>query len=179
MKKLIYSFLLISFPFIIACNDSATKAGTEEPKLTTPDRQASVPATDQTNVAKPDTMKATPADNGILANIDKHLVSIIKFNELKPGTEGIRNGLLTVQNKLSNAVIQKAIVEIKILLADNKEYRTEYITMVNIEPGTEKIARLPDADRGVKVTAHVVKIKSPELTNGETLATGIYFSSNK
>lgn len=173
MRQFIIYILLLT---IVACNDSVTKADPNDSAT----KQLSNPADSIINDNAPAeslTKNSDPDDPKlILANIDQYIVSKASFDPPAAGSEGIRNCILTVQNKLSNTSFQKVILEVSIHSSDNKEYRTDYHTIVNIDPGTSKQIKIPNAERGVKVTGHVVKVKSTELTQGETVLTGTHYS---
>jgi hypothetical protein len=109
--------------------------------------------------------------NEILANIDKYLVSKPDY-PTPQASGGIINGKVTVENTLPDITFQKAIVEVSILLEDGKEYRTDYYILQNIEPGDIKTVQIPKTTRGTKVTSHIVKLKSDQLTNGEMVVVG-------
>lgn len=113
--------------------------------------------------------------NEILANIDQHLVSKVSFSE-PPVGGGINNGIVTIRNTLPDITFQKVIVEVSILTEANEEYRTDYYTFQNVEPGESKSAKMPKTTRGIKAVSHVVKLKSNELTNGEMILVGNKFA---
>jgi len=175
------NLLLISLLVIIAgCNGIATKAETDEvpneknetSKLNTDlnsnNKSSSVTLPDSTS------LQPTTDPNIILANIDQFLVSRSIIPETTLNTEGISGAMVTIQNSL-NFSFQKIIVEVSILLADDKEYRTDYYTLYNIEPASTKTIKIPNTSRGVKIVSHVIKVKSNELTNGEWILTGNRF----
>ena len=175
------NLLLISLLVIIAgCNGIATKAETDEvpneknetSKLNTDlnsnNKSSSVTLPDSTS------LQPTTDPNIILANIDQFLVSRSIIPETTVNTEGIYGAMVTIQSSL-NFSFQKIIVEVSILLADDKEYRTDYYTLYNIEPASTKTIKIPNTSRGVKIVSHVIKVKSNELTNGEWILTGNRF----
>ncbi|MBK8140509.1 MAG: hypothetical protein IPK57_05555 [Chitinophagaceae bacterium] len=41
--------------------------------------------------------------------------------------------------------------------ADDKEYRTDYYTLYNIEPASKKTIKIPNTSRGVKLSAMLLK----------------------
>lgn len=114
----------------------------------------------------------------ILTNIDQYLVSTHQFDPVANGKEGIYNGSLTLENKLSGISIQKAYVEASIRLADGTEFRTDYYILQNIEPGESKMVRIPTSLRGTSIVSHVVKVKSEQLTGGELKLTGKRTATN-
>lgn len=113
--------------------------------------------------------KANP--NEILTHIDNYLVSKVSYTK-DSLSGGIKNGILTVKNTLPDVVFQKALVEVSIITESNQEYRTDYYTLQNIEPGDIKSIKIPESSRGVKVISHIVKVKSEKLTNGEMILVG-------
>lgn len=112
-----------------------------------------------------------PKDD-ILKKIDDYLVSKASFSAPENGIEGISNATVTIENTLPDISFQKAMVEVSILLADGTEYRTDYHTVINLDPGTAKVVKIPTTTRGVSIHAHIIKIKSKELTNNEWVYTG-------
>lgn len=125
------------------------------------------------------TTVTSPASNtDILTNIDNYLVSTHHFDPVANGKEGINNGSLALENKLSGISIQKAYVEASIRLADGTEFRTDYYILQNIEPGESKIIRIPKSLRGTSIVSHVVKVKSEQLTGGELKLTGKRTATN-
>ena len=106
----------------------------------------------------------------IISRIDDHLVSTASFT---PGaTGGMTNASVTVKNKLSNITIQRALLEVSIRNADGSEVRTDYYTVVNLEPGGSKLVPIPNQTKGSKMVLHIVKVKSDQLTNGEFVLAG-------
>lgn len=183
MKKILSFLLFLSITLFISCRDASTKADhTDTLKKNTPDSVAktdritdnniaSAPAATDSNIIK------NPAVTDILANIDKHLVSKPVYPA--PGLKGgIVNGTVTVTNTLTNASFQKALIEVSILLADGKEYRTDYYLVINLEPGMTKTVKIPNTTQGSSVVSHIVKVKSPELTNSEYILTGNHYVPN-
>jgi hypothetical protein len=115
------------------------------------------------------TTSTKPSTDDILANIDQYLVSA---SNVPAGANGISNASVTVTNTLSDITIQKAILEVSILLADGAEFRTDYYVLQNVEPGEKETIRIPNAARGSSVTSQIVKLKSLALTNGEMVLVG-------
>lgn len=115
-------------------------------------------------------IKTTSSDD-ILKHIDEYLVSKVTFQPM--GSEGgINNGIITLQNTLPDVSFQKVLLEVSILTDNDQEYRTDYYTFMNIEPGETKMTKMPKSSRGTKVISRVVKLKSEELTKGELLLVG-------
>jgi hypothetical protein len=177
------------------CNDQADKekitSDTSQTVITNgPDTTQKV--TDTNNVSpsvpnseapeeKPSTNTTTSRDAalpkkdpGVLAKIDQYLVSVPKFTTTPTG--GITQASITLTNKLSTASFQKAILEVTILKADNSVVSSNYYNVVNIEPGDSKQVNIPDSPQGSKIVVHVVKVRSNELTNGESVVTGVHYN---
>lgn len=176
--------LLISF----SCLVLASCGGTDNNKADTKDaakrdipvsnenaRDRNIPASPAKENPVLKEEKKTAGPNEILAHIDKHVISAATFDQPDTNTEGIRNCLINIKNNLADASFQKAIVEVSILLADGKEYRTDYYTIVNLEPGGTKTIKIPNTTRGTNVISHVIKVKSNELTHGEYVLTGDHY----
>jgi hypothetical protein len=126
----------------------------------------------------PTAVKSPVSNTDILTNIDNYLVSTHQFDPVANGKEGINNGSLTLENKLSGISIQKAYIEASIRLADGTEFRTDYYILQNIEPGESKMVRIPTSLRGTSIVSHVVKVKSEQLTGGELKLTGKRTATN-
>lgn len=106
----------------------------------------------------------------IIANIDSYVVTNAKFTAVSGG--GFTDCIVTVTNTLDDATFQKALVEVKIKKQDGAAIKTDYYTVVNIEPGMTKNIKIPNNNQGVSVHSSVIKIKSAELTNGEFVLAG-------
>lgn len=138
---------------------------------TSPAKESATPG--QPSAVQPRSVEKPSKDPGVLAKIDQYLVSTPKFT---PGPNGgISQGTITVKNNLSSASFQSAILEVNILNADNSLVSSDYYTVINIEPGESKQVNIRDSPKGSKIIVHVVKVKSNELTNGESVMTGIHY----
>lgn len=170
-NSLITIISIIILAGLSACgNNRKDKAVEKIPEVTDTIQVPAEPAPKDMPVDIPVEKKSGPGD--VLANINKYVVSTPTFNPLTPGSEGISNCTVTIHNTLDNTSFQKVIAEVSIILADGKEYRTDYYTVVNLEPGDKKLVKIPNTTRGVKVTSRIVKVKSTELTNGESVTVG-------
>lgn len=98
----------------------------------------------------------------ILSHIDQYLIS-------KPS---LSNATLTVENTIKDAKIIKAYAEVSILDANDKNLRTSFLILENILPGDSKVVKIPDVSGGAKIVSNIVRLKSDELTNGETILVG-------
>lgn len=182
MRKIDFLLFLLFGFFIVSCGNAETKAdrnaGDTIEKKNIPD-SVKEPVPDSNSVksgtARGISISTEPDD--ILTNIDSYLVSKATFTSA--GTSGgILNGVVTIENTLTDAGFQKAIIEVSILLTDGKEYRTDYYTIQNLEPGVKKTVRIPNTTRGASVICHVVKLKSAELTKGEMILVGSRYVPN-
>jgi len=187
MKKSIVFILLIPLLFFIAssCGNADTKTEITDNNTVNGNQTDSTGRGSVTTVHDDVNEKNSTASgnivvkkmpNEILANIDQHLVSKVSFSE-PPVGGGINNGIVTIRNTLPDVTFQKVIVEVSILTEANEEYRTDYYTFQNVEPGESKSAKMPKTTRGIKAVSHVVKLKSSELTNGEMILVGNKFAA--
>ncbi|MBL7724947.1 MAG: hypothetical protein JNK27_12400 [Chitinophagaceae bacterium] len=175
--------LIFSFAtFLVACNDTATKADSddipaEKKEVDNANTIAAPPTagTDATIATLPDSSKSATESNKILANIDQYLLSSAVIPESTSNADGFHGAAVKIENTLKKNSFQKIMVEVSILLADDKEYRTDYYTLYNIEPGSIKTIKIPNTSRGSKIVSHIVKVKSDELTKGEWVLTGSKF----
>jgi len=151
-----------------------TETETKTDKVESSDPAAASPASPATPM---NSMKSDP--NEILTHIDDYLISKATYPTPSTTDGGISNCSVVVKNTLPDAGFQSTMVEVNILLADGKEYRTEYYTLINLDPGTSKTIKIKDAKRGNSVFTHVVKIKSDELTKGESLVVGNHYEPGK
>lgn len=178
MKRL--SFLVIIIFFISSCGGKTTKK--EKPVII--DKALPYDSAAQESVI--DTIQAIPktidtSENNdikkILSNIDRYLISKAKLTPRITG-EGFSEATVTVKNILQHITIQNAFMEVNILTADDKEYRTDFYTLENIEPGSVKTIQIPESSRGVKIRSHIVKLTSDSLTKGETVMVGEHYIKN-
>ena len=182
MKKInLLAFLILAIG-IASCGDASTKADVSDTVI-----KKNLPGSDSgsNQQAQPDPPVAAPPndsnivnsknESGILANIDKWLVSKTTYAEPGPAG-GIVNGSVTVENTLPNTSFQKAMIEVNILLADGKVYRTDYYTVINLDPAVIKTVKIPPSTRGSSIVSHIIKVKSAELTKGEWILVGSHYT---
>lgn len=178
MKK--FNFILISIITglcLVSCGGAETKA---DPKTDTYNKEGNadekIPeVTTAAPAAKADSSAVVPDSNEILAKIDKYLVS----TPVNGTGGGISNATVTIKNTLSNITFQKVIVEVNILSADGKVIKNDFYPIQNIEPGDVETIKIPNNAKGVSLLSHVIKVKSNELTNGETVMVGTLFEASK
>jgi len=159
----------------ISCSDSANNAGHTH-HADSLEKNISNPPDSEKNSPLPGAADPELDAGKILANIEKYLVSSVRFDPPPPGSEGIRNGLVTVRNTLKKSAFERVMVGVTTFLPGGEEYRTDFHTIINIEPGSEKKVKLPDTNRGVNVSARVIKVKSAALTGGDWVITGDPFT---
>lgn len=198
-QGILYACIVASV--LLSCGQAATKNGSENQKTTDKDLQAhpaaasvvtpesavpekspdgsaaketrektgsTVPGTSGSGSTAPE---AAPGNKEILAHIDTYLRNSVQFRP-EPGG-GFTNGIVTLTNTLPDASFQKVLLELRILNEDGSLVRTDYYPVINIEAaGGSKIVKLPESKTGNKISAHVVKVKSEEITEGEFVLTG-------
>lgn len=179
MKKIYLLVLFAAVLFLASCGDAENKADREKREPEAVPSAEPPKAVDTTN-APSGTTRGLDIGTGpevILTNIDSHVISKVSFTSAG-AAGGISNAVLTVENTLPDATIQKALVEVSIKLADGTEYRTDYYTVQNLEPGGKKTVKIPNTTRGNAVVSHIVKLKSAELTKGEMILVGSHYVPN-
>ena len=188
MKKIYSFFVIVVLLTIISCgNNDAVKAD-QSLESNLPDSVQSKNAEPAPDVMRPavseSETKATKekivtrsADipgnkepHDILINIDKYLVSKPDFST--PPASDITDGRVTVQNTLPDITFQKAILEVNVSLGDGQQNRINYYILPNIEPGDIKSVSILKVPKGSAVSTHIVKIKSEQITKGETVPVG-------
>lgn len=169
MKKILSLSIIIASIIFTSCGRAEKKA--DAPDTLQKTSADTVVAKPEEKPEKPGTTKpiATGKSSGtldkkaILANIDQYLVSTAAYPD--PGT-------VVIKNTLPGVSVQKAIIEVNILNANGVAVRLDYYIVNNIEPGDSKTIKIAGAASGVSASCHVVKLKSNELTAGETIAVG-------
>lgn len=188
MKKKFPLRILIAI-ILIGCGHASSKADSKETAIEKIDSVTATPTPKISNTVTNNNTATKPAQargpvekpatgaNDILANIDKHLLSTPQYTTLPGG--GFTNCTITITNTLKDATFQKAIVEVNILNEDDSKLRTDLYTVINIESrGGSKLLKIPDNNKGAKIVTHIVKVRSTELTNGESVVTGSNFVAN-
>ncbi len=169
MKKL-FSFLIIAGIVILAsCGGAENKVDTKDTlnSVDTAQRVSDekVPVTTAPRNGTVDN-KISNEKNDILVNIDRHLISSILGDNV------------TVENTLSDVKFQRAIVEVSEVNDAGDVQKTNFYTVINIEPGGKKSVKLTSVTPGAKLVTHIVKAKSEQLTNGEMILVGSRYSPN-
>ncbi|MBC7946703.1 MAG: hypothetical protein H7Y42_02405 [Chitinophagaceae bacterium] len=99
--------------------------------------------------------------NGELAtqvSVKSNVYKIVAFG-------GIRDLKLTVTND-SKYVLDNVIVEVRYLKPSEEPLRTENIQFKAIDPNTSATIKVPDTNRGIKVSYRIINIKSRQLDGG-------------
>lgn len=168
MKKLVcYIIIIVSISLASSCKSSNKEKAASADTLTNvgtnpaPTNVGTNPAPDTNSEkeSKPESRAPGPGEghDDILANIDNYLVSKIE------------NGVLTVENKLTDATIVKAVAEVR-----GPGIGPDYYNLINIDPGGTKTTRVKSNTQGQ--ICHIVKLNSTELTGGETILVGAHYS---
>ena len=149
--------------FLTACGNNEDSKTDISDSLTKP--KTDTPVADPPEPAKPAEPRSPGNGNDkdrILANIDQYLISKPSLSEAS----------LIVENTLKDATITLAYAEVSIIDASGKSLRTDFLKVENIAPNSSKTVRIPDVSNGAKITSHIVRLKSDQLTNGETILVG-------
>jgi len=172
IKKLIFTTavisLLVSFN---SCGSAETKADVSDTLKTNTDNK---PAPDALEKPAPGSRSVSAADPAgdkaaILRNIDSYMVSKLAYPD--PGT-------ITVENKLPDIMVQKAIAEVVFTKENGDTAKTDFYILENIEPGGSKSVKITAGPQGTKASAHILKLKSDDLTGGELIMVGNKYVSN-
>lgn len=172
MKKILSYIGIAGIVTLFSCGGAETKVDTKDSVTITDTAQRVsdekvpvTPATPEPRNGKADVkVKVTNEKNEILANIDRHLVTVIQGNSL------------TVENTLADASFQRMIVEVSEVSEAGVAQKTDFYTVINLEPGEKKSVKLNTVSAGAKLETHIVKAKSTQLTNGEMILVGSRYS---
>ena len=162
--------IIIVLGLLVSCNNNKKDSNSDiSDSVTKPEIDTTVTAPAEPAPAKKEAepRSAAPVNgkNEILANIDQYLIS-------KPS---ISNAALVVENTLKDATIIKAYAEVTIIDAAGKELRKDFLILENISPNDSKSVRIPDVTNAAKITSHIIRLKSNELTDGETILVGSHY----
>ncbi len=184
--KLIITLLTLSCVVLASCGSSETKTDSPKPELETKIDSVSsttMPKESQENIKENTATKSgqsrgieiNPSDDPakIIAKIDDYLVSSAQYTVGASG--GIQNCTVTITNSLPDVSFQKVLVEVSIQKDDTLIIKTDYYTVINIDPGMSKLVKIPNTLQGTKVITRIIKIKSNELTKGEWVLAGSRF----
>jgi hypothetical protein len=95
------------------------------------------------------------------------LVSVATNDYKRVAFGGIRNLYLTVTNN-SKYELDNVIVELQYLKPSEEPLRTENIKFKSIAPNTSSTIRVPDTNRGIKVSYKIINIDSKQ--NSDSVA---------
>lgn len=163
--------IVISMLSFESCGSAETKADVSDTLKTNTGSQPVPEEAENTGPASRSVSVAEPAGDkaAILRNIDSYLVSRVAYPE--PGT-------ITVENKLPDIMVQKAIAEVVFTKENGDTAKTDFYILENIEPGGSKSAKIAAGPQGTKASAHILKLKSDDLTGGELIMVGNKYSPN-
>jgi hypothetical protein len=166
---LVGSFLLFAISFI-SCGNAETKADVSDTLKTNSENNVVAPDKPAESApAGPTSRSISPGGDktSILQHIDTYLVSKLAY----PDPETI-----TVENKLPDIMIQKAIAEVIFKGRNGEVIKTDFYILENIEPGGSKSSRIAAGPAGATASAHILKLKSDDLTDGELIMVGSKYS---
>jgi hypothetical protein len=104
----------------------------------------------------------SPRPKAVMANKNLSKLVAVTTNEYqKVAFGGIRNLQLTVTND-SKYILDNVIVELAYLKPSEDPLRIELIPFRNVSPGGAMTIRVPDTNRGIKITYRIVSILSKE-----------------
>jgi P pilus assembly chaperone PapD len=89
------------------------------------------------------------------------LVSVSSNDYQKVAFGGIRNLQLTVNND-SKYILDNVTVEVQYLKPSEEPLRTESVQFRSVAPGGTMTVRMPDTNRGIKVTYKITNILSTQ-----------------
>lgn len=123
----------------------------------------SVPVEKQEETAEQNNNNSNnPRPKAVMTNKNLSKLVAVTSNEYeKVAFGGIRNLQLTVTND-SKYVLDNVVVEVAYLKPSEQPLRIELIPFRNISPGGAMTIRMPDTNRGIKVTYRILSILSKE-----------------
>jgi hypothetical protein len=92
------------------------------------------------------------------------LVSVASNDYRRVAFGGIRNLYLTVTNN-SKYELDNVIVELQYLKPSEEPLRTENIKFKSIAPNASSTIRVPDTNRGIKVSYKIINIDSKQISD--------------
>lgn len=96
------------------------------------------------------------------------MVSVTSNEYKKVAFGGIRNLELTITND-SKYTLDKVLVELQYLKPSEQPLKTENVEFKSVGPKASSTLKIPDTNRGIKVTYRIINIKSREM---DELASG-------
>ena len=115
---------------------------------------------DDANAEQPKENKASVIDND--AKDLKKLVSVNANEYLRGVFGGIRDLKITVNNR-SKYILDAVTVQVQYMKVTNQPLKTETITFKNVNPNDAETIKLPDSQRGMRVTYHITNIESKQF----------------
>ena len=113
--------------------------------------------------------KRFSGEKPVATNSLRDLVSVSSNDYKRVAFGGIRNLLLTVNNK-SAVELDHVVVELQYLKPSEEPLRTEHISFKSIAPNGSATVRVPDTNRGIKVNYRIINIKASDevaLSSGQ------------
>jgi hypothetical protein len=92
----------------------------------------------------------------------KKLVSVNANDYLRGVFGGIRDLKITVSNR-SKYILDAVTVQVQYMKVTNQPLKTETITFKNVNPNDAETIKLPDSQRGMRVTYHITNIESKQF----------------
>ncbi|MDE3185046.1 MAG: hypothetical protein KGM16_16670 [Bacteroidota bacterium] len=86
-------------------------------------------------------------------------ISVSTDANMHPEVEGIKNLTLTVHNR-TDKLLDNVQVKVDYLTANGKTYKSETVTLKNLEPNSANTVSAPDSDKGICVKMEIVTIQA-------------------
>lgn len=170
IKRTLLPFVLIlSIVAFNSCGSAETKADVSDTLKTNTETKTVTEQPAATVPSGPTSRSISPGGDktAILQNIDSYLVSKLAYPD--PGT-------ITIENKLPDIMVQKVIAEVIFTKENGDIAKTDFYILENIEPGGSKSSKINAGPAGTTASAHILKLKSDDLTGGELLLVGSKYS---
>jgi hypothetical protein len=133
----------------------------ERSRKTRSNNTAPVPDEEEENTGSNQPVN-TARPKAVMANKNLSKLVAVTTNEYQTvAFGGIRNLQLTVTND-SKYILDNVIVELAYLKPSEQPLRIELIPFRNVSPGGAMTIRVPDTNRGIKITYRIVSILSKE-----------------
>jgi hypothetical protein len=126
----------------------------------TNERNRVVRSDEDSNTEQPKENKTSISDND--TKDLKKLVSVNANDYLRGVFGGIRDLKITVNNR-SKYVLDAVTVKVEYMKVTNQPLKTETITFKNVNPNDAETIKLPDSQRGMRVTYHITNIESKQF----------------
>jgi hypothetical protein len=108
-------------------------------------------------------MHSMPPDSSLIymdyRNNWPNYISVSTDVSMHPDMEGIKNLTLTVNNR-SDKLLDNVQVKVDYITANGKTYKSETVTLKNVEPNSAGTIAAPDSDKGICVKMEIVTIQA-------------------